>query len=80
MGYTLSVSVEDKSYPQQVTQVLQGQHLGGCCPVFLCRLGELLPASPPMELKFLRFADGRVFCIGLRAIRQQLQEIIFRLP
>ena len=39
----------------------------------------LLPTSPPME-KFSCLADGRVFCIGLRAIRQQLQEIIFRVP
>lgn len=48
--------------------------------VFVPSLGRLLATSPPMEEKFSCLPDGRVFCVGLRAIRKELQEIIFRLP
>lgn len=43
-------------------------------------LGGLLSASPPMDEKSSCLAEGRVFCIGLQAIRDESGKISFRLP
>jgi hypothetical protein len=70
MGYTLSVSVEDKSYPQQVTQVLQADGLTMLSQrpsraYIYCRV---LPVISRFLVLYLCLCDGSLVILYLGGI------------